>query len=377
MTDRRASAGRQAAVAQASLGFVLTSLGACLVLVARDLRLPAGRLAGLSAGVGIGLLVVGAAGPLLLRRGPHPVLRGGAIATAAGCALFATGSTLPVVVAGVLLLGAGAAALILVTPALLAGPRAAERLTRVNAIGSACAVIAPIAVGALDTTGVTGRLALLPLVVPLLALAAARPAVAAPRPVGGRPRPDRARVARRWSSIVLAVSVEFCFTIWAVARLHDTGVPPATAALLGSSFPAGMAIGRFLAPPLLARLPAVPAGGAVTCVAAIAVIASENTAVVTIGLVMAGIGIATLYPVTLADFVATPGLAPHHGVSLAAVASGTAILTAPTVLAAIAGHTGLRIAFLITIPLIGAVIVTHGRRRDTGSTDLAPLQSSR
>ncbi|MBM2615051.1 MFS transporter [Actinoplanes sp. LDG1-06] len=400
----------QAAVAQAAIGVVLTGLGALLVLTARDLDIPVERLAGMSAGVGVGLLAVGAAGPWLLRRGPHPSLRAGAVAMAAGCVVFALAPTLLVAIAGVLLLGAGGAALIMVTPALVTGEDMAVRFTRVIAVGSACALLAPLAIGALDATGVTGRLILLPLVVPLLALAFSRPAHSSepqptaapstephptePRPAatssaaahtavtspasarsitarptharGAEPRPGRPRVgsaARRWSGIVLAVSVEFCFTVWAVARLRETGVSPTVAALLGTSFPAGMAIGRLVAAPLLPRIPAVPIGGAITCAAALVVAASQNRAIVTTALVVAGIGVATLYPVTVAALVDTPGLARHHAVSLSTVASGTAILAAPTALAAIAGHTGLRAAFLVTSPLIAAVIAVHGLRR--------------
>jgi MFS family permease len=373
LADRRLSRSPdvQAAVAQATLGVVLTGLGAFLVLIARDLRVPEERLAGMSAGVGVGLIVVGVAGPLLLRRGPHPALRGGAVVMAAGCVVFAIAPTLPIAIAGVLLLGSGAAALNMVTPALLTGPGLAPRLTRVIAVGSTCAVLAPLAIGALDATGVTGRLILLPLVIPLLVLAISRPAHAVPDPEERGPRPRPGALARRWSAIVLAVSVEFCFTVWAVARLRDTGVSPAVAALLGTSFPTGMAIGRLLAPPLLARLPAVPVGGAITAVAAVAVAATQHRVIVTIALTVAGAGVAALYPVTVAALVAIPGLSSRHAVSISTVASGTAILAAPTALAAIAARTGLRLAFLITIPLIAAVIAVHGTRRAATREDAA------
>ncbi|MFI5908300.1 MFS transporter [Dactylosporangium sp. NPDC051541] len=378
------SADRQAAVAQAVLGVALSGLGAFLVLAARDLDLPAERLAGMSASVGLGLIAVGLAGPILLRRGPHSTLRGGAIVLAAGCVLFAVAPTVPVAIAGVLLLGAGTAALNMVTPALLAGDHLAQRLSRVIAVGSIVAVLAPMAIGALDSTGVTGRLLLVPLVIPLLMLAASRPAhttepsparTAEPPPESPQ-RPRLGAVARRWTAVVLAVSIEFCFTIWAVARLTEAGVSASVAALLGAAFPAGMAIGRILAPPLLARLPAVPIGGALTAAAAVAVAVIEEPVGVTVALAVAGVGVATLYPVTLAALVATPGLSARHAVSIGTVASGTAILLAPTALAAIGGHTGLRLAFLITVPLIVAVIAVHGLRRTAGPQPAGPTPAA-
>jgi len=237
-------------IAQSALGYVLTSLGAVLVLLARDLDLPVARLAWLSSAFGIGLLVAAAAGPLVLQAGPRPALRAGALTAAAGACLLAGASTLPLAAAGGLLFGFGGAFLVLVTPALVSGPAAAARLTRVNAASSTAAVLAPLALGGLDALGPSGRLALLVCVPPLLLLAASPP------PAGptwtaeqtrvhyggaasgsGRQPLARLQVLSRWARVVLAVGVEFCFAVWAVARLQDTGVPAATAATLGSSFP--------------------------------------------------------------------------------------------------------------------------------------------
>ncbi|SCG73337.1 MFS transporter [Micromonospora inositola] len=358
-TPLRCDAGLQAGTAQAALGFVLTSLGACIALLARDLHMPAERVAGLSATFGVGLVVVAAAGPSLLRRGPHLTLRGGALLTATGSALLAVAPTLLIAIGGALLLGIGGAAIVLVTPALLAGPDTAVRLTRVNAASSTAAVIAPAAIGAVEIIGANGRLALLATVAPLLMLATIRPAATEAQTSTTTARPALGQIARHWSSVVLAVAVEFCFTIWAVARLHDTGVSTATAALLGSSFPAGMAVGRLLGPPLLTRLPVIPVGGALVAASTLAIAATHHAAVVTGALTLAGIGVATLYPVTLATLVATPDLAPHHAASLGALASGVAILTAPAALAALSSNVGLRTAFLITIPLLVALLALH------------------
>ncbi|MFC4062009.1 hypothetical protein ACFOWE_27220, partial [Planomonospora corallina] len=163
---------RQVGFAQAALGFTVNSLGACLVLLARDLGTPPGELAWLSSSFGVGLLVVGAAGRPVLRPGPRPALLASALLAAAGAALLATASAAPPVAAGALLLGLGAAGLVLVTPALLRGPDAAAGLARANAAASVSALLGPPAIGALDAAGASGRLALLLAVPPLLFLAA-------------------------------------------------------------------------------------------------------------------------------------------------------------------------------------------------------------
>jgi MFS family permease len=349
----------QVATAQAPLGFAITGLGAVLVLLARDLDLPVERLAWLSATFGLGLLVIAPLGPLLLRGGPRRALRAGALATGAGCALLAVAANLPVAVAGALLLGVGGAAIVLATPAMLTGPHAALDISRVIAVSSTASVLAPAGLGAVDALGVNGRLALLVAVPPLAVLAVvARPAAGPQdhRPEVPRQRPRLSQVARRWLRVLLSVSVEFCFTIWGVARLRDTGLPTAAAALLGTAFPVGMAVGRLAGPALLGRVPMVPLGGLTAAAGAVVVSAVDRPGLVTAALVVAGAGVATLYPVTLADLVATPHLAASHAASLGALASGAAIVGAPVALAAVAGTVGLRAAFLITLPLIALLL---------------------
>ena len=348
----------QAGVAQAALGYAITALGACLVLLAGDFGVPPEDLAWLPATFGFGLLVMAPAGPLLLRASLRPALIGGAVAVAAGSALLALAPVPVVAVVGALLLGAGGAAFALVTPALLAGEGAAVQLTKVNAASSSAAVLAPAAIGGLNATGlVSGRLALLAVVPPLIYLAVtARPVAPVSRIEPGA-RPANGTVARRWAVVVLAVSVEFCFTIWAVARLAAAGLAPGAAAALGTAFPIGMALGRLAGPALIRRIPVVPIGAVVTAAGAVLVVAAGHPAAITAGLVVAGAGVATLYPVALAGLVATPRLSAAHAASLGALASGTAILAAPAALARIADVVDLRLAFLLTLPLLGALLV--------------------
>ncbi|MDR8413192.1 hypothetical protein MTP10_31225 [Nonomuraea sp. 3-1Str] len=402
---------RQVALAQVALGFTINSLGACLVLLARDLDTPAGELAWLSSSFGAGLLVVGAAGRWALRRGPQPALLGAALVAAAGAALLATAPTAPTAAAGALLLGLGAAGLVLVTPALLSGPDAAARLTRANAAASVSALLGPLAIGTLDALSgpgrpggfggfggsggfgglaVNGRLALLLAVPPLLFLAAdawrrGRPPRDAPGPrrdttagggpstrgSGGEPAgrpgggaggaesfaPGRGRAVKAWAVIVVAVSMEFCFTIWGTARLQVTGLAPGTAAAAATAFLVGMAAGRLVAPRLLARdLPVVPLGCGLTAAGTLAVSLTDAPLPVAAGLVVAGLGIAPFYPVTLARLVQVPGLTVARSSAYGALASGTAILAAPAVLAALGAALDLRAAYLVTVLPLAAVL---------------------
>ncbi|GAA3334969.1 hypothetical protein GCM10020358_01390 [Amorphoplanes nipponensis] len=347
-----------AGIAQAGLGYAITALGACLVLLADDFGVPPEALGRLPATFGLGLVIVAPAGPWLLRGGPRPALTGGSLVIAAGVTLLALATVPAVAVAGALLLGLGGAAIVLVTPALLAGAGAATRLAKVTAASSAAAVLAPAAIAALEATGLaSGRLALLVAVPPLLFLAVTARPVAVPSTREPGVRPAAGAVARRWAVVALAVSVEFCFTIWAVARLAAAVPAPGTAAALGTAFPLGMALGRLAGPALIRRLPVLPVAAAVTAAGATLVVVAGHPAAITAGLVVAGAGVATLYPVTLAGLVATPGLSAGPAVSLGALASGTAILVAPVALARLADVVALRLAFLITLPLLAALLL--------------------
>jgi MFS family permease len=168
--------------------------------------------------------------------------------------------------------------------------------------------------------------------------------------------------------VVLAVSVEFCFVIWAVARLLATDVPAGTAALLASAFPIGMAVGRTIGPENLRRLvrpvnlrrgSALLPGGVLAAAGTLLVTTFDSPVMVTVGLALAGLGVATLYPIVLADLISIPGVSPAHLASLSAFASGTAILLAPAALAALAGILDLRTAFLIPLPLLAILLLIH------------------
>jgi MFS family permease len=396
-------------IALSAMGFVLAGLGACVAILARDLDEPTGRLALLSSGFAVGLLIVAVVGPPMLRRwAMSTVLALGSVLCAIGAVLIAVAPAYVVAIAGGLFVGLGGALLVLVAPLMLNGPTAASRLSRVNAVASGTGILAPLAIGTLDGLGPSGRLAMIAAAPPLILLAvltrrrttppadptpqaSASPADYAPRqpsdsvqeqevvavlidsaPAVGLGRKWR-RVGRRvvmdvgvgWLRVVLAVSVEFCFVVWAVARLIATGLPTPTAALLGSAFPIGMAVGRAIGPiQVRSWSPIYPSSLLAAC-GTLLVSLFDVPAVVALGLVVAGLGVAPLYPVTLASLVATPGLSSARLAAVGALASGTAILIAPAILAVLARVLDLRTAYLITLPLLAVLFLLSRRSART------------
>ncbi|MEV8378207.1 MFS transporter [Kribbella sp. NPDC056861] len=360
------------ALSLAGLGFAIAGLGACVALLARDLDESTDRLAVLPSAFAVGLLVVAAAGSFVLRTDAKlPVLRAGALVCAIGTVLLAVAHNLVVALVGGLLVGLGGALMILVVPLMLSGPRAAIRIARANAISSTTGIFAPLVIGTLDSIGPTGRLAMLLAAIPLVLLVPLTRSYRAPTTderavnivvaggagdlslmTGGTARRPWGSVFGGWSRVVLAVAVEFCFVIWAVARMLATDLPAGKAALLASAFPIGMAIGRVIGPVKVERVSALLPGAVLAAAGTVLVTAFDTPVPVTIGLGVAGLGVATMYPIVLADLISIPGVSPAHLSSLSACASGVAILLAPAALAALAGVLELRAAFLIPLPLL-------------------------
>lgn len=383
MRARFATPDFQLGMILGSFGFYVAGVGAIIVILAEDLAVPVSSLSWMGSIMGVGLFIGAVLGPMVLRLGPQVTIAGASLGAAAGMALIALGQSLPVVAVGAALQALVGAGIMLVIPTVLTGPTAESRITRVNAVASVVGVLAPLVIGLFIATGLGGRNALL-LAVPTLVLAGiialrsghrapdvtipgaedattgpatTTPGPPAPRPAGGV---VVTVVVRRWLAVALAISSEFSFVIWAVARLVDSGLDAGRAAAVGSAFPIGMAVGRVLGPWVIARVPAVPVGAGLAAAGTVLVVASDAWPVIAAGLLLAGLGIATLYPVTLVRLMTVPGLRPELASSLGTLAAGTAMTLAPAGLAALGGVVELRFAYLVVLPLLAGLVMLHG-----------------
>ncbi len=360
-------------LAMANVGFYVASIGVVVVLLAGDLGVPVAQLAWVGTTFGYGLIGMALAGPFLLRLGPNRVLALSAAALGVGSVLLAVSAGATTAYVGAILQGLGAAGLVLLAPRLLHGPDAEVKLTQATAAASLAGVLAPVLLGVAALTGLGGRL-------PLVLIAAAMLLLGVAALRSGREQPtvqtvaaaepaqlSRLGAARRWLALVCAVSVEFCFVVWGVARLTGTGLDAGAAALVGAAFPVGMALGRVFGSWLIARLPMVLAGSGLTAAGTLMVVLTDVWPVVGAGQLLAGFGLATLYPIMLARLMATPGLRPEVGASLGALASGTAITVAPAVLALLATVVDLRLAFLAPLPILLVMLWLHNGRHPLAS----------
>jgi len=365
------------------LGYLLNGLGVVLPELRRELGLSRVEVALYPSSFAVGLVGAGVAGDRIARALGRRALPAALAAAGGGALLLASGADRVLSGAGALLLGAGCAGLVQLAPASLRvehGQRAAVAIGEANATASATSVLAPLLVGATLRAGIGWRPGYLAL--PLVAIAALLAVLRR-----ARPAPDAgagARVAHpsepaspaflgRWLDVLLVVSVEFCLVFWAADYLHsERGFSTDGAATGAALFLLSMAAGRAATMPVTRLLP-LPARllAAAASLAAIGfglLWTVDQALVAAAGLLVAGLGVALLYPVALAEAMAAWPGEPGRAAARCALASGLAIGAAPLLLGALADAVGLRAAFLLTPLLLLAVLARNAGRLATAGS---------
>lgn len=359
------------------VGFWMNGLGPILPLLQHDLHVTRGTVAFYPSAFAVGLIVLGITAPQLTAPGRrHAVFTLGVLALGGGASLIATAIAPVISLLGALVMGAGAALVVGLVPALgtdVQGTEAAGLISRANALSSGAGLLAPLLIAGAVVLGIgwpTGYL-VVPLagaIVVLVLLYRARLPDADRPPEDGNGRATAASVPgetdpwRLWLSLVLAVSIEFCVVFWAPSYLHShLALRTATASALAGAFLLGMATGRASVTPVTRRLGAgnrtifvvtglTLIGFAVFWFAGVAWLA-------TVGLGVIGLGVALMYPLTVARFVAAAPTSSTRASARAALASGIAIGVAPFILATISDATSLHDAYLLVPALCAALVV--------------------
>jgi fucose permease len=349
------------------MAFLLNGLGAVLAPLQIELGVKRGDVAFYPSLFALGLVVVGLSGGSLVGRiGRRATLRLSIGGMVLGALLFAVPGRIASLL-GAMVLGLGAALLIQLVPALLAGIHgrsATAAVGEANGVASAASVVAPLAVGAALSLGLGWRIGYL--AIPLVALAVAflpawRLNVPAAQVFAGDPRsPIVAPLFWRWFDLLVAVSVEFCMVFWAASAMGEWHhATTAQAPALASLFLAGMATGRFLASPITRLLPdsrvVILTSIGVATVGFALFWAVPVLVVAAVGLTVTGFGIAMLYPTIVSLLIATWPQAPDQAAARAALASGLAIGVTPFLLGRLSDAIGLRAAYLI-VPALLAVL---------------------
>jgi MFS family permease len=320
---------------------------------------------------------------LARRYGRTALLWAAAGGASAGAMLFAlTHAVAPGLVAAGLL-GFAGTTLLMVTQSVLADRHGAWRdraLSEANVGAAACAVLAPLMLGALARTAAGWRIAL---ALPLIALGAlyltyrrdALPTNPA-RPSSGRGRASLPLACWLLALLVaIGIAVEFCLIYFGAEHLDAIGLSTGDAATAVSAFYVGILAGRIAG----ARLTRVAgrttgllwASLALTAVGFVPFWLGAQPLVAIGGLFVCGVGIANLYPLSVALALAVAPDRTDAANALTQVLGGVLVIVAPYVLGSLADRLGLRSAFAVEPVLIAlsalllvAGLKAAGRQRE-------------
>lgn len=349
--------------------------------------------------------------PLVGRTGHWWMLWGSSAATALGAVLFMLAHDIAWTLVGAAVLGTAGTATQLAVQSVLSerhGTRRGQALVEANVGAGACAVLAPLALGGLAATAAGWRSAM---ALPLVALAGlfvmyrhypGRDAGRHARhlPVGSsRPGSRRPGLSVEcWALCVLVgvgVAVEFCVIYFGAELLTTrTSLSPTAAATAMTAFYAGILVGR-IAGARIVRTPgrsmaALWVSVTLSIGGLLMMMVSSGLALGLLGILVAGIGVANLFPLSLSLALGAAGRRTEVANGLAQVIGGVLVIVAPFVLGALADSVGLTGSFAITPALAlacGALLVVgHAASRREGtphavttgapSTDPAPERPS-
>ncbi|HEX2998382.1 MAG TPA: MFS transporter [Anaerolineales bacterium] len=322
----------------------------------------------------LGILLIGFAGHLPIQRlGRWRSLWIGMVGMSLSALVLLLGRHPVITIGASFLMGVIGSLVLAIVPAALSdqhGEMRAVALSEANVISSAVASAAALMVGwSADLAGdwrfALGIMALTPLCLFLVfrkGTSLKDTSTIAETNQSSKPLPGLFWVY--WVAIVLAVSVEFCMIFWSADYLENVlGMVKASAAQAVSLFLGGMILGRWAGSRLVQRFSTsrvVLASVIVATVGFLAFWRTENIFIGLTGLLLAGLGVASLYPLLLSLAIgAADGNTVQAG-ARATLASGTAILALPLVLGRLADAVGIRAAYsVVLVLLIGVFLISQ------------------
>ncbi len=369
-----------------AIGYSLYGVGAAGPFIRTHLGLTDAETGLHSTAMAVGLVAAGLLAARLDRRlTARSVHAGAVVSIALGWLLLAWALAFPVTLVAAAFIGAGSGIILGHVNTHLGaegGATSRQLLARANVWAMVAALAGPLVIAASVALGLSWQGALGPAALVLAAALAGSRSVRSPlaEATAGAARLPWA-YWRAWLFVVFAVAIEFSIVFWAATLVQRrTGLTTADATLVAAGFLAGMTAGRLL---LSERHVAavnphrmVFAAVATALIGALIVWMSEAAPLSALGLFVAGVGVASLYPVGVALALETaPGQPATAGARLT-IASGGAILTAPFVLGVVSDAVGV-IAGWSMILVVGAgalamaLIVEADARRRRGESPVA------
>jgi fucose permease len=352
--------------------FMETVLGPIMPFLRRELDLGYAAASLHFSAFALGAVLLGFFGDRIVGRwGRRAALWGGAFGMAAGALLMILGQSAWGTVPATFAMGICGALLIVTSQAVLSdrhGEYSAVALTESNVTASACAIIAPLLVGASAASGLGWRAALVVPAVALVLLAArcfSQP-LDLPTNAAENDAPADAPTLPPlywafWVLVALGVASEWCVGYWGADFLADgTGLTRPAAATSLTAYFAAMLAGRVVSSRLARTMPPAILLAATLFLALFGFPLfwlSPGTLLALAGLFVTGLGIGGVYPLGVSAAIASaPGNTDAAAARLS-VGGGGAILVAPFVLGALADRVGIGTAFGIVVPMLLAALV--------------------
>jgi len=350
----------------AGYAFWLYAFGPALALLRAEFHFSYTLLGVYSALWPAGAAVAGVTFAALARRLPRAALLWwSAVAATVGAGLFTASRDVSLTMLGVAVLGFAGTTLLTCTQAILSGRHGERRdraLTEANVGAAACAVIAPLLLGLLQDTPLGWRTAMTLPALALAGLSLRYRRLTLPPARSARSDLGRSRLPLScWllaAMVAAGIAVEFCLVYFGAELLTATGLRTAQAATAMSGFYFGILAGRIggawltrragLTVPVLCASLAVTGGGFALCWLA------SLPAVAITGLFICGLGIANLYPLSVALTLAAASGDDDTANARIQLLGGLLVTAAPYLLGSLADHLGLHAAFAIEPVLIGA-----------------------
>lgn len=333
----------------------------------------------------LGMIVAGLLGDrLAYRYGRRRIFWGGAAGMALGATCLALARTAALTIPAALLMGALGSLLLILIQSTLADRHGAGRaiaLTEANVVASICAGLAPVLVGGFQGSGLGWRGALFAAIVVFALLGlygrpialparAAAPARARDTAVAVNSRSERALPPIFWAYWVLmlfCVAIEWCVVVWSADFLHDAGgLSAVTAASVLSVFFVAEVIGRVIGSRLThsrSSISLLQLALVITLVGFPLLWLAPVAPLRVVGLLITGLGVANLFPLTLAT---ATGISPSNADSASsrvALAGGIAIFTVPLLLGRVADTIGIQRAYGIIAVLVVLALAMAGLAR--------------
>jgi MFS family permease len=324
----------------------------------------------------LGMVIAGLLGdPIAERWGRKRLFWVGALGMGIGGLAFALGFSALLTVLGALLMGTfGSFTLVMIQSTLADahGPQRAIALTEANVMAGVGVVIAPLMVGLGERSGVGWQLAPL---MGLLIVAAlqwayrgqsfpARDISHSENAASTTEAPLQRLPSRFWRTLALiffVVCIEWSLISWAADYLEtEVGLSKVNAASAMSLFFGAFLVGRILGSRLTRYFEPRTLLGVTVATVALGFMPfwmGPFTGLHLAGLVIAGLGVSNLFPMTLSMVsAAVPPALSDRASGRISLTAGTAVLAAPQVLGTLADQIGLRSAYSGVILLILIVV---------------------